>query len=182
MEKMLLGKFQELYGEAKAHPMNVLHNVSEKGKELQVGFESSLVDQGLIQPIIIVEGKIYDGVRRCKALKKLLDNGLIKASYEVKIEDWSDRNDLKIMSTSLHLYYKDLSKSQRAAIAVKIWLPELSEAAEKRMKHINIIETINKKKKTNSHRQQTKKICFYLKHTSTSNVPCSVIKGIATTG
>lgn len=134
MKIFTIKEFKRIYPTFQVHPENKLSGLRFSSDDRKHSFEISLLRKGMIHPIIIVDNLIYDGMARCETIYKLHDEGKLSDEFEIKIVDWTDRTDLEESTFDLHLHYKDLSKSQRAAIAVRYWMPRLQDEAEKRMK------------------------------------------------
>jgi ParB-like chromosome segregation protein Spo0J len=79
---------------------------------------------GQLEPIILFEGKILDGVNRFNACKKL--------GIEPIIEEYDGDNPLSYV-ISVNIRRRHLNESQRAMLATEI-LPELEKQAKERKK------------------------------------------------
>jgi hypothetical protein len=117
-----------------SHPSNMLSVLKcdpEKRRSLQL----SILREGVLSPIIIVDGKIFDGNVRYSIIRELHEKGELPAGFDSKIVEWSSSYDLGTLALEMHMHYKDLNKSQRAALACKVWLPKLEAEADYRMKN-----------------------------------------------
>jgi hypothetical protein len=95
-----------------------------KGKQFR-DLKEDIELNGLVNPIIVYEGKLIDGKNRLKACQKL--------GIEPKIEEWKPNAGQSLVSfiVSLNLRRRHLTSSQRAVIA-KDLLPFYEAEAKKR--------------------------------------------------
>jgi len=94
-----------------------------EGEELEQ-LKSDIKEQGLLQPIILYEGKILDGRNRNKACEQL--------GIKPEFKNYEGNKPLEFV-ISENLKRRHLTASQRAVIAVDI-MPMLEEEARKRRK------------------------------------------------
>ena len=93
---------------------NELHDLAENIKS-----------NGLRVPVLICDGQLIDGRNRLEACRR--------AGIHARAEILSPKTDITNMIVSLNIMRRQMTSSQRAALAVAI-LPELREKAEERMK------------------------------------------------
>jgi ParB-like chromosome segregation protein Spo0J len=93
-----------------------------EGEQLEQ-LKNDIKEHGLLQPIVLYEGKILDGRNRYTACKQL--------GIEPKIEEYSGSKPLEYV-ISLNLQRRHLKADQRAVLAQEI-VPILAEEARKRM-------------------------------------------------
>lgn len=134
MTKYSIEDIKNTFPVLEAHPSNMLSILKcdqEKRRSLQI----SILRKGVLNPIIIIDGKIFDGNVRYNIIRELREKGELPEEFDFNIVEWSSSNDLDNLALEMHMHYKDLSKSQRAALACKVWLPKLEAEAEHRMKN-----------------------------------------------
>jgi len=96
-----------------------------EGEQLEQ-LKEDIKEHGLLQPIVMFEGKILDGRNRYKACKEI---GLIP-----KEEEYLGKNPLEYV-ISLNLKRRHLKPDQRAVLAQEV-MPMLEEEARKRQMRI----------------------------------------------
>lgn len=93
-----------------------------EGNELEV-LKNDIKEHGLIEPIVLFEGKILDGRNRFKACKEM--------GIEPKFEHYKGDKPLEFV-ISMNLKRRHLTQSQAGVIALSI-MPLLEEEARKRL-------------------------------------------------
>jgi DNA modification methylase len=87
--------------------------------------KESISKQGVLQRILVHQGKIIDGRHRYQACREL--------GIECPSDEWNGRGSLIETVVSRNSHRRNLTTGQRAVVAVKI-LPMLEAEAKKRMK------------------------------------------------
>lgn len=112
--------------EIPAHPAAEIFPMMEPSNLKQLAMD--IKEQGLMEPIVLFEGKILDGRNRYQAC---LQVGVKPKFIEVDLDGGSALEF--VLSKNLHR--RHLSTAQRAALALTL-LPELSEQARQRMRFL----------------------------------------------
>lgn len=127
-------EFKKTYSDLKPHSSNLLGGMKYDPERI-ISLKISLLRVGLLNPITIVDGKIFDGNVRYGIIRDLFEAGALPEGFEVRVDDLTGKfDDLDALALELQMHYKDLTKSQRAALAVKVWLPKLEQEAQTRMR------------------------------------------------
>ena len=134
MPKYSINDIKTNFPVLESHPSNML-SVLKCDLEKRRSLRLSLLREGILNPIIIIDGKIFDGNVRYSIIRELYEKGELPEGFDFKIVEWSSSNDLDTLALEMHMHYKDLSKSQRAALACKVWLTKLEAEAKYRMKN-----------------------------------------------
>lgn len=132
-----INEIKTQYPELQPHPANRFTAI-KYDQERKENLKISLLREGVIRPIILVVKDevftILDGNERYNLLRDLHKANLLPKDFDSNIKVWdSVPENIELLATEMHLHYKDLSKSQRAAVAVKDLLPRLSDEAAVRM-------------------------------------------------
>jgi len=88
------------------------------------GLKEDIKENGLLNPVVLYEGKILDGRNRFRACQEI--------GQQPEFEDYEGDNPLEYV-ISLNLHRRHLNESQRAMVAAR--LANLTQADAARIKH-----------------------------------------------
>ena len=128
--KVTLKEFRTMFTNLTVHENSALSNKLQDKEKIKA-IKESLINDKLINPIKIINNKIFDGYIRYELLNELYNSQLIDDDYIIPVEILNSAPKT-IISIASHILNKDISKIQRAAVGVKFYLPAEEIAAQER--------------------------------------------------